>query len=130
MKKITKLLFLGMVFVFAACGTQTGFKPNEYAFSEIREIEGVMVYAADMAFHGKVVTPGLSPALQTAGDATYFVYQHFDEDYPCTICGENICFLDTVRVLARTAKAKDYNGSVYYCADIVEILEVKPASVE
>ena len=128
MKTFSKSLFLGITIVFAAC--ELNFKPNEYAFSETCEIEGVMVMASDKAFHGKVVTPGMSPALQVAGDTTYFVYQHFDEDYPCNICGEDISYLDTIRVLARTAEAKDYNKSTYYCVEIVKILEVKPASAE
>lgn len=123
MRTFTKSLLLGIIFVFAAC--ETNFRPNDFAFSETHEIEGVMVEAPDKAFRGKVVMPGLSPALQTAGDTVYFIYQHFDEDYPCIIGGETISHLDSVRVLARTAEAKDYNKSTYYCAEIIKILEVK-----
>lgn len=127
MKTITKSLLLGFAFVFAACESSN--KPKEYAFSEPREIEGVMIEASDKAFDGEIVMPGLSPALQTAGDTTYFVYGHFDQYYPLTISGVSLSYLDTVRVLARTAEAKDYHKSTYYCVDIVEVLEVKPTSI-
>ena len=41
MKTFSKLLLLGIAIVFTAC--ELNFKPNEYAFSETCEIEGVMV---------------------------------------------------------------------------------------
>lgn len=123
------------IFLVAACGllfsgceqgSTLGFTPNECTFSEAHELEGVMVLACDMAFHGKVVTPGLSPALKTE-DTTFFVYHYIDKYEPWTICGETVSFLDTVRVLGRTAETKDYNKSTYYLVDIVEVLEVRPA---
>ena len=126
MKSYSKSLLLGIAFVLAAC--EPIFKPNKYAFSETREMVGVIVEASDKAFHGDVVTPGLSPAL-SSGDTTYFIYQHFDEELPCTIAGETLNYLDTVRVLGRTSEAKDYNKSTYYVVDIVKVLEVK-AGVE
>ena len=129
MKKAISISMLFMLaFAFASC--EANFKPNEYVFSEVHELEGVMVYAADKAFYGEVVTPGLSIGFCTCSDTTYFVYQHFDEDYPCNICGEDISYLDTIRVLARTAEAKDYNKSTYYCIDIVKVLGIKHSTEE
>lgn len=130
MKKIffrAILLVLAITFVSCEHDSTPNFTPNEYTFSEAHEMEGIMVYVSDKAFHGKVVTPGISPGFKTFDDTTYFVYKHFDEVFPCTLCGEKVYYLDTVRILARTTESKDYNNSIYYCADIVEILEVKSA---
>lgn len=53
-----------------------------------------------------------------------------DKDFPCTICDERINYLDTVHVLAKTAEAKDYIKSTYYCIDIVKVLGIKHSSEE
>ncbi len=122
MKLFFKQLLLLIAFVLVSC--EPKFKPNNFVFTETREIQGVMVYAADKAFDGKVVTPGLSPGF-LSGDTTYFIYGHFDQDFPCTIAGVTLNFLDTVCVLGCTSEAKDYNKSTYHVVDIVEVLEVK-----
>ena len=129
MKKAISISMLFMLaFAFASC--EANFKPNEYVFSEVHELEGVMVYAADKAFYGEVVTPGLSIGFCTFSDTTYFVHNCNDKDFPCTICDERINYLDTVHVLAKTAEAKDYNKSTYYCIDIVKVLGIKHSTEE
>jgi len=122
MKKF--LLFACVAMLFASCDTNC--LPQQYAFSKAHELEGIMVEAADMAFYGETIMPGLSPALRTTDGTTYFVYEHFDEYFPCVVGEYNLHNLDTVRVLGRTAEAIDCNHSTYHVVDIIKVLDLKP----